>query len=82
MILDILSRTTIYLIYSRTITGVLIDPIVFHIERFIVISLLSFGHYCPSLPHSYCLILLIVPDLDSLFCSVLDTHTLVYYVEQ
>ena len=48
MILDILSWTTIYLIYSRTITGVLIDPIAFHIfERFTVlsISLGPFDHF-------------------------------------
>ena len=71
MILDILSRTTIYLIYSRTITGVLIDPIVFHIWTLychiliVLWTLLSF-----SLSHSYCLILLTDSGsrLSLLFC--------------
>ena len=61
MILDILSWTTIY---SRTITGVLIDPIVFHIRTL------------------YCLILLIVQDLDSLlFCCHDPSHGGFYMAE-
>jgi hypothetical protein len=69
MILDILSTwTTIYLIYSRTITRVFIDPIVLCTSLFFIVilivlwTLLSFLH-----THSIVLSFPIVQDLDPPF---------------
>src|SRR5258708_27544328 len=79
MILDILSTwTTIYLIYSRTITHVFIDPIV------LCTSLFYCYPYCPLdtivFPsHTfYCLILPYCTGSRPSFCSILYIHTLLY----
>ena len=78
MILDILSRTTIYLIYSRTITGVLIDPIVFRIWTLYCHILIVLWTPLFLRSHTfYCLILPIVQDLDSLLFCLGQSHAIV-----
>ena len=77
MILDILSRTTVYLIYSRTITG-LHRPYCIPLLNALLLTLLSSGHYCLSLPH----ILLSFPSYSSgsrlsLLFSLGHSHTIV-----
>ena len=60
MILDILSQTTIYLIYSTTINRCLDRPYCIPHLNVLLLSLLSSGHHCLSLSHfllsspSYC----------------------------
>ena len=82
MILDLFTWTTIYLIYSRTIC-VFINPIVPCTSLlYCSILIVLLYDYDLSLSHSYYLVLLIVQDLDSLFCSVMDTHMLLSCVEQ